>query len=174
MINKIRIENVKGYDVQGKDLNVNLDPTKINLCVAANGFGKSSLATAFESLKKRHSLQKCRLCRLFLSIGDFSGPDEVPVDDDGLLFRPCAGDLLRLEDFDPLHERPDDLCGQFRDVRVFPHHADEGIHIQLLYFGDPCYERISASYARFVRLKNNQEFLNKYQNENSDLKSPKS
>jgi len=52
MINKIRIENVKGYDVQGKDLNVNLDPTKINLCVAPNGFGKSSLATAFESLKK--------------------------------------------------------------------------------------------------------------------------
>lgn len=51
MINKIRIENVKGYDVQGKDLNVNLDPTKINLCVAPNGFGKSSLATAFESLK---------------------------------------------------------------------------------------------------------------------------
>ena len=52
MINKIRSENVKGYDVQGKDLNVNLDPTKINLCVAPNGFGKSSLATAFESLKR--------------------------------------------------------------------------------------------------------------------------
>lgn len=52
MINKIRIENVKGYGSQGKDLNVNLDPTKINLCVAPNGFGKSSLATAFESLKR--------------------------------------------------------------------------------------------------------------------------
>lgn len=52
MINKIRIVNVKGYDSQGKELNVNLDPTKINLCVAPNGFGKSSLATAFESLKR--------------------------------------------------------------------------------------------------------------------------
>ena len=52
MINKIRIENVKGYDSQGKVLNVNLDPTKINLCIAPNGFGKSSLATAFESLKR--------------------------------------------------------------------------------------------------------------------------
>jgi len=25
MINKIKIQNVKGYNVQGKDLNVNLD-----------------------------------------------------------------------------------------------------------------------------------------------------
>ena len=52
MINKIRIENVKGYSAQGKELNVNLDPKKINLCIAPNGFGKSSLATAFESLKR--------------------------------------------------------------------------------------------------------------------------
>lgn len=52
MINKIRIKNVKGYGSQGKELNVNLDPTKINLCVAPNGFGKSSLATSFESLKR--------------------------------------------------------------------------------------------------------------------------
>ena len=40
MIDKIIIENVKGYGVPGKDLNVNLDSTKINLCVAPNGFGK--------------------------------------------------------------------------------------------------------------------------------------
>ena len=52
MISEIRIENVKGYGSSGKKLNVNLDPQKINLCVAPNGFGKSSLATAFESLKK--------------------------------------------------------------------------------------------------------------------------
>ena len=52
MINKIRIKNVKGYSSLGKELNVNLNPTKINLCFAPNGFGKSSLATAFESLKK--------------------------------------------------------------------------------------------------------------------------
>lgn len=52
MISEIRIENVKGYGSSGKKLNVNLDPQKINLCVAPNGFGKSSLATAFESLKR--------------------------------------------------------------------------------------------------------------------------
>ena len=77
MINKIRIENVKGYSAQGKDLNVNLDPTKINLCVAPNGFGKSSLATAFESLKRnrlevtednKHIGQKNLLSSLKLTI----------------------------------------------------------------------------------------------------------
>ncbi len=52
MISKIEIENVKGYGIPGKTVNLNLDATKINLCIAPNGFGKSSLATAFESLKR--------------------------------------------------------------------------------------------------------------------------
>ena len=30
MINRIIIKNVKGYGSQGKNLNVNFDPTKIN------------------------------------------------------------------------------------------------------------------------------------------------
>lgn len=65
-------------------------------------------------------------------IGNFYCPDEVPVDDYRLLFRARAGDLFRLEDLDLLHEGPDDFCGQFRDIRVFPDHADKGIHIQLI------------------------------------------
>ena len=51
MISKIYIENVKGFGVPGKTISVQLDSSKVNLCVAPNGFGKSSLATAFESLR---------------------------------------------------------------------------------------------------------------------------
>lgn len=80
MINKIRIENVKGYGTQGKDLNVNLDSNKINLCVAPNGFGKSSLATAFESLKRT---------RLEISddnkhIGEKNAPSSLKLTIDGI------------------------------------------------------------------------------------------
>ena len=52
MISKIEIENVKGYGIPGKTINLNLSEDKINLCIAPNGFGKSSLAVAFESLNK--------------------------------------------------------------------------------------------------------------------------
>lgn len=52
MITKIRIENVKGYDVPGREIHLQLDPNRVNLCVAPNGFGKSSLAAAFESLNR--------------------------------------------------------------------------------------------------------------------------
>lgn len=52
MISKIEIENVKGYGIPGKTIDLNLMCTKINLCIAPNGFGKSSLAAAFESLNK--------------------------------------------------------------------------------------------------------------------------
>lgn len=53
MITKISIANVKGYGIPAKDIEVSLDPEKVNLCIAPNGFGKSSLATAFNSLKLR-------------------------------------------------------------------------------------------------------------------------
>lgn len=53
MITKIRIANVKGYGIPAKDIEVSLDPDKVNLCIAPNGFGKSSLATAFKSLNQR-------------------------------------------------------------------------------------------------------------------------
>ena len=53
MISKIEVENVKGYGIPGKTIYLNLSSTKINLCVAPNGFGKSSLATAFDSLNRK-------------------------------------------------------------------------------------------------------------------------
>lgn len=52
MITKIEIQNIKGYGVPGKELNVQLDPNKINLCVAPNGFGKTSIAKAFSSMNR--------------------------------------------------------------------------------------------------------------------------
>ena len=80
MISKIEIKNVKGYGIPGKALNVNLDPEKVNLCVAPNGFGKSSLATAFESLKRtkldvsednKHIEHKAASCSLKLTIDGY-------------------------------------------------------------------------------------------------------
>lgn len=52
MISKIEVENIKGFGIPGKTINLNLSATKINLCIAPNGFGKSSLATAFGSLNR--------------------------------------------------------------------------------------------------------------------------
>lgn len=52
VITKIKIENVKGYGVPGTELDVHIDPKKINICIAPNGFGKSSLTAAFKSLNR--------------------------------------------------------------------------------------------------------------------------
>lgn len=50
MISNITIKNIKGYDAVGKSLAVTLLPNKINLLIAPNGFGKTSLTTAFSAL----------------------------------------------------------------------------------------------------------------------------
>lgn len=50
MISNITIKNIKGYDAVGKSLAVTLLPNKINLLIAPNGFGKTSLTTAFGAL----------------------------------------------------------------------------------------------------------------------------
>lgn len=52
MISKVNIENIKGYGIPGRTINLNLSVSKINLCIAPNGFGKSSLAIAFNLLKE--------------------------------------------------------------------------------------------------------------------------
>lgn len=51
MITKIQIQNVKGFSVPGTNLAVHIDPKKVNLCIAPNGFGKSSITAALKSLK---------------------------------------------------------------------------------------------------------------------------
>ncbi len=49
IINSIEIRNVKGVD--NKLFNLDIAPNKPNILVAPNGFGKSSFAIAFDSLK---------------------------------------------------------------------------------------------------------------------------
>jgi len=49
IINSIEIRNVKGLD--NKVFNLDLASNKPNILVAPNGFGKSSFAIAFDSLK---------------------------------------------------------------------------------------------------------------------------
>lgn len=51
MIKSIEIENIKG--IQQKRFNLNIIPNKPSLLVAPNGFGKSSIASAFNSMNSR-------------------------------------------------------------------------------------------------------------------------
>ena len=52
VINEIHIENIKG--LRCFDLNQPIQPNRPNILVAPNGFGKTSLAVAFNSLKSNH------------------------------------------------------------------------------------------------------------------------
>lgn len=51
MITNITIKNIKGFGDPPVSLDVEIKPDKINLLIAPNGFGKSSLAAAFASIK---------------------------------------------------------------------------------------------------------------------------
>lgn len=49
VINSITIENVKG--IERLEIKQTIQPNRPNILVAPNGFGKSSIAIAFNSLK---------------------------------------------------------------------------------------------------------------------------
>jgi hypothetical protein len=51
-INRVTIKNVKGF--ADKTFDLDLVPNKPNLLVAPNGFGKSSIAVAFDSMNSKH------------------------------------------------------------------------------------------------------------------------
>jgi energy-coupling factor transporter ATP-binding protein EcfA2 len=51
MITNITIKNIKGFGDPPTSLDVEIKSDKINLLIAPNGFGKSSLAVAFDSIK---------------------------------------------------------------------------------------------------------------------------
>lgn len=50
-ISEIRVKNVKGFGRGTQPIKVSILPDKVNLLVAPNGWGKSSLTAAFESLR---------------------------------------------------------------------------------------------------------------------------
>ena len=52
MITKIQITNIKGFGSTNNILDVELQPSKVNIVVAPNGFGKTSLTTAFKCVMK--------------------------------------------------------------------------------------------------------------------------
>jgi AAA15 family ATPase/GTPase len=51
MITNITIKNNKGFGDPPTSLDVEIKSDKIDLLIAPNGFGKSSLAVAFDSIK---------------------------------------------------------------------------------------------------------------------------
>lgn len=54
-ISKIEISNIKGFGYNGSNLDINLVSNRINIVIAPNGFGKSSLATAFDCISKNRA-----------------------------------------------------------------------------------------------------------------------
>ena len=52
MITNIKIENIKGFGITNNSFDLEIKPRKVNILVAPNGFGKSSITAAFNSLAK--------------------------------------------------------------------------------------------------------------------------
>lgn len=50
MITNITITNIKGFGTTSNSLDLELNPNRINIVVAPNGFGKTSMATAIKSI----------------------------------------------------------------------------------------------------------------------------
>ena len=50
MITNIKIENIKGFGTANNSFDIEIKPQKVNILVAPNGFGKSSITVAFSSL----------------------------------------------------------------------------------------------------------------------------
>lgn len=51
MITNITINNIKGFGESNNSFDLQIKPSKVNILVAPNGFGKSSITAAFSSLK---------------------------------------------------------------------------------------------------------------------------
>ena len=53
LISNITIKNIKGFSDKDNSIDVDIKSGKINILVAPNGYGKSSITAAFKSLKKK-------------------------------------------------------------------------------------------------------------------------
>ena len=73
-----------------------------------------------------------RLCRFFLFLGQSDCSDEVPMDEDGLLFRSGTRHLLRLEHINALYQGADDFCIQLLNLGVRFDLCEEGIDVEPL------------------------------------------
>lgn len=52
MITRIKIKNIRGFGDKNNEINLEIKPNKLNLLMAPNGFGKSSIFKAFENLQE--------------------------------------------------------------------------------------------------------------------------
>lgn len=52
LISKITVKNIKGFSDRDNSIDVDIKSGKINILVAPNGYGKSSITAAFKSLTK--------------------------------------------------------------------------------------------------------------------------
>ncbi len=75
-IRKIEIENVRGID--SKSILLNMYPNKVTFFVAPNGFGKTSIARAFSSLKRN----RMEITEGDLHKGDTTAQPTISLTDD--------------------------------------------------------------------------------------------
>ncbi len=86
MLKVIEIEHIKG--IQHKRFELNISPNKPSLLVAPNGFGKSSLATAFNSMNNR---------RIALNEDDYHAEDEANSPRIFIEYQKSDNSILNLE-----------------------------------------------------------------------------
>lgn len=86
MIKAIQIENIKG--IANKRFDLDILPNKPSILVAPNGFGKSSLATAFKSMNNR---------RIALHEDDYHEEDETKIPKIGIEYRRPDNSIANLE-----------------------------------------------------------------------------
>lgn len=70
MITNFTIKNVKGFGEEGRSMDFELKPRKINLLIAPNGFGKTSISTAFAALNGNRLDLKSEFLPIENPIGD--------------------------------------------------------------------------------------------------------
>lgn len=93
MISAIKIRNIKGFGEDDNVLNVNLNHKKINLLIAPNGFGKSSLAVAISSLNKRNRID-VNEDHFHKNRNDLAKSVEINLDGDNLVADETSNEIL--------------------------------------------------------------------------------
>lgn len=101
MISNIEIKNIKG--IENKSFNVQIVPNKPNLLIAANGFGKSSIATAFLSMNSRRIILADKDCHK----GDSSLSPElgITINEQKLVVNASKNELHKLFDIVVINSR---------------------------------------------------------------------
>ena len=82
MITNITINNIKGFGESNNSFDLQIKPNKINILVAPNGFGKSSITAAFSSLKP----SKLELDEINYHNNDETLESSLSITEDGTIY----------------------------------------------------------------------------------------